>query len=265
MRPLTPVLILAGLVLAAAAPAAARQETTAFNPARSALSMSPPTPEEDAALLSAIESPSRPAEAKARDAFRHPYESLTFWGLRPGLTVVEIEPGQAGWWRAILEPYATATGGRYVGVNRPTDGMGVEDETADLVVVARAVHNWARDGRVDPYFAAFFKALKPGGYLAIEQHRAVEGLNVAETAPQGYVSESYVIQAAQRAGFVLDARSELNANPADDHDHPFGVWTLKPTRQSRNDSGRELTPEERATLDAVGESDRMTLRFVKPE
>lgn len=263
MRLFSPVLILAGVFLAAAPVAA--QETAAFNPARSPLTMSPPTPEEDAALLAAIESPSRPPEARARDAFRHPYESLTFWGLRPGLTVVEIEPGQAGWWRAILEPYAAATGGRYVGVNRPAESMGVEDGTADLVLVARALHNWAGDGRTDAYLAAFFKTLKPGGYLAVEQHRAIEGLNVAETAPQGYVPESYVIQAAQRAGFVLEARSELNANPADDRDHPFGVWSLKPTRQSRDDAGRELTAEERAALDAVGESDRMTLRFVKPE
>lgn len=264
MRPLSPVLILAGLVLAAAAPAAAQQETPAFNPARSALSMSPPTPEEDAALLAAIESPSRPAEAKARDVFRHPYESLTFWGLRPGLTVVEIAPGQGGWWRAILEPYAGATGGRYVPVNDPATGL-AEDGTADLILTARSIHGWVNAGRVDANFQAFFKALKPGGYLAVEQHRAVEGLNAAETARQGYVPESYVIQAAQRAGFVLDARSELNANAADDRDHPFGVWTLKPTRQSRNDSGSELTPEERAAFDAVGESDRMTLRFVKPE
>ena len=113
---------------------------------------------------------------------------------------------------------------------------------------------------------AFFKALKPGGVLAVEQHRGAEGLNAAETASTGYVSESYVIHAAQAAGFVLEARSELNANPKDDHDHPFGVWTLPPVRQSANrDGSGALTPAERAAFDAIGESDRMTLRFRKPD
>ena len=109
---------------------------------------------------------------------------------------------------------------------------------------------------------------RPGGVLAVEQHRSAEGLNVADVASTGYVPESYVIHEARNAGFVLEARSELNANPKDDHDHPFGVWTLPPIRQSaaRNDpSGRTLTPEERAAFDAIGESDRMTLRFRKPE
>ena len=99
----------------------------------------------------------------------------------------------------------------------------------------------------------------------MEQHRSVDGLNVVDVAPTGYVPESYVIKAAQDAGFVLDARSELNANPADDRDHPFGVWTLPPVRRSSDDQGRTLTPDERAAFDAIGESDRMTLRFRKPE
>ena len=218
----------------------------------------------DAALAAAVAGDQRSEAHKARVAARHPFETLTFWGLQPGLTVVEIEPGRAGWWRNILEPYAAATGGRYVPVNRPTEGMGVADGTADMVVVARAFHNWSRDGRVEPYLAAFWTALKPGGVLAVEQHRAAEGLNVTETAPTGYVPESWVIHAARRAGFELEARSELNANPKDDHDHPFGVWTLPPTRTSQKD-GRLLTAEERAAFDAIGESDRMTLRFRKPE
>lgn len=233
-------------------------------PHRQGLSMEMPVFAEDAALQAAVASSDRPEADRARDGDRHPFETLTFWGLRPGLTVVEVEPGRAGWWRNILEPYAAATGGRYVAVDRPLDGMGVADGTADLIVTARAYHNWARDGRAEPYLAAFFKALKPGGVLAVEQHRAAEGLNVAETAPSGYVPESWLIHAARRAGFELEARSELNANPRDDRDHPFGVWTLKPTRTSERD-GRALTPAERATLDAVGESDRMTLRLRKPE
>ena len=244
-------------------------ETSAQRTARRA-AMTPPVPQEDAALQAAVVSPSRPAADVARDAYRRPFETLTFWGLRPGLTVVEIEPGRAGWWRNILEPYAAATGGTYVPVNRPLEGMGVADGTADMVVVARAFHNWHRAGRTEPYLAAFFTALKPGGVLAVEQHRSVDGLNPDQTAPTGYMPESHVIRAAQAAGFVLDARSELNANPADDREHPYGVWTLPPVRTSApregnaNDRPTPLTPEERAAFDAIGESDRMTLRFRKP-
>ncbi|MFC7377970.1 class I SAM-dependent methyltransferase [Brevundimonas sp. GCM10030266] len=266
----------AALLLPAAAfaqalpPLPSLDESPAQRSARRA-AMAPPVLQEDTALQSAIAAPTRPEADRARDAARHPFETLTFWGLRPNLTVVEIEPGRAGWWRNILEPYAAATGGRYVGVNRPLEGMGVEDGSADMIVVARALHNWHRGGRTAPYMQAFFKALKPGGVLAIEQHRGEEGLNADQTAPTGYVSESYVIHAAQAAGFVLEARSELNANPADDHDHPYGVWTLPPTRVSTpregnaNDRPTPLTAEERAAFDAIGESDRMTLRFRKPE
>ncbi|HZW15855.1 MAG TPA: methyltransferase domain-containing protein [Brevundimonas sp.] len=232
--------------------------------------MTPPIPQEDTALQAAVASPARPAADVARDVHRRPFETLTFWGLRPGSTIVEIEPGRAGWWRNILEPYAAATGGTYVAVNRPLEGMGVADGTADLVVVARAFHNWHRSDRTEPYLAAFFKALKPGGVLAVEQHRSIEGLNPDQTAPTGYVPESYVIHAARAAGFVLDGRSELNANPKDDRDHPYGVWTLPPTRVSApregnaNDRSASLTEAERDAFDAVGESDRMTLRFRKP-
>ncbi len=235
-----------------------------------ALAATPPVLQEDAALQAAIASDARPAADRARDAARRPYEALTFWGLTPGSTVVEIQPGRAGWWSAILQPYLAQTGGRYVAVNNPGESMGVESGTADLVLVARAFHNWHRGGRTDAFMAAFFAALKPGGVLAIEQHRAEPGTNPDATAPLGYVSEAYVIAAAERAGFVLDARSELNANPRDDKDHPFGVWTLPPVRASApregnpNDRATPLTEAERAAFDAIGESDRMTLRFRKP-
>lgn len=233
--------------------------------------MTPPVLQEDTALQAAIGSDARPAADVARDVYRRPFESLTFWGLTPGSTIVEIQPGRAGWWTAILQPYAEATGGRYVGVNQPLESMGVEDGTADMVLVARAFHNWHRAGRTDAFLAAFFKALKPGGVLAIEQHRSVDGLNPDVTAPTGYMPESHIIRAAQAAGFVLDARSELNANPKDDRDHPYGVWTLPPVRLSAprennaNDRPTPLTDAERAEYDAIGESDRMTLRFRKPE
>ena len=234
-------------------------------------SMAPPVLQEDTALQAAIGSDTRSAADVARDVHRRPFESLTFWGLTPGSTIVEIQPGRAGWWTAILQPYAEATNGRYVPVNQPLESMGVEDGTADMVLVARAFHNWHRAGRTDDFLAAFFKALKPGGVLAIEQHRSVDGLNPDETAPTGYMPESHIIRVAQAAGFVLDARSELNANPKDDRDHPYGVWTLPPVRLSAprennaNDRPTPLTDAERAEFDAIGESDRMTLRFRKPE
>lgn len=218
---------------------------------------------EDAALRAAVASETRPPADRTRDGFRRPYDSLSFWGLKPGLTVVEIQPGAAGWWRNILEPYAAATGGTYVPVDRIQDGLGVADGSADMVLVARAFHNWHRAGRTDALMGQFFAALKPGGVLAVEQHRAPEGSDPDATAPTGYVSEAYVIAAAEKAGFVLEDRSELNANPKDDRDHPCGVWTLPPVRRGP-EQGCQITPEQRAEFDAVGESDRMTLRFRKP-
>lgn len=263
-----------------------------------------PRPEfaEDETLQAAIDAPLRSAEDRARDQYRHPFESLTFWGLQPEMTVVEIEPGSGAWWTDILAPYASRTGGRYIAAwvdtanpatsqgardaraalqarfdadpanfgqativdFGPQSGVGLPDQTADMVLVARAFHNWARsEGRTDRYMSEFFRVLKPGGRLVVEQHRAEAGSNVEETAPTGYVPESYVIQAAERAGFMLEARSELNANPMDSRDHPFGVWTLPPIRRSAQDD-RTLTEAERAHFDAIGESDRMTLRFVRP-
>lgn len=266
-------LIALALMTALAAPAAAAAQDQPLPPlqTRTGLPMQMPALQEDSALLAAIASPARPAADSARDVFRHPYESLTFWGLQPGQTVVEIEPGRAGWWTGILQPYLSATGGKYVAVSRPVESMGVEDGSADMILVARAFHNWSRSGRTEPYLAAFFRALKPGGILAVEQHRSAEGRTAADVAHTGYVPESYVIAAAEAAGFVLEARSDLNANSADDHVHPYGVWTLPPTRVSApregvtTDRATPLTAEERAAHDAIGESDRMTLRFRKPE
>lgn len=258
--------VLGGCALAfiVSTPVMAQINYPANLPQRQGLPMQMPEYVQDEALVAAINSDSRPAEDKARDSQRHPLETLTFWGLQPNLTVVEIEPGRAGWWRNILEPYAAATGGTYVPVNRPLDGMGVEEGTADLIVVARAFHNWHRAGNVEPYLQAFYKALKPGGTLAIEQHRSVEGVNVADVASSGYVPESWLIHQARQAGFELHARSDINANAADTKDHPFGVWTLAPNRRSEQ-NGRTLSAEERARFDAIGESDRMTLVLRKPD
>jgi predicted methyltransferase len=254
----------------------------------------------DPALAAAVDGSWRMPKARARDAFRHPVESLAFWGLRPGMTIVEIDPGANGWWTGILAPYARATGGRYVAALMVESGVtgadsfeaardafskGVADkaifgdpeavdfgpnhaddipaESANFVLVARAFHNWAREGdATDTYLAAFFRMLKPGGILAVEQHRAAEGAD--PRGGTGYVPESYVIDAAQKAGFTLEARSEINANPKDTKDHPFGVWTLPPTRRSAP-AGQPADPNfDHTKYDAIGESDRMTLKFRKP-
>jgi predicted methyltransferase len=285
-------------VLAALAAVASSQSAVAgaFPNATRAIA---PTFQEDEALQAAIAGAWRTPANRARDAWRHPLESLTFWGLQPGMTVVEIDPGAGAWWSEILAPYLAQTGGRYVAgyadlsnpaaTDRarqaraallaklsdakvygsvqavdfgPYSGLKTEPGSADMILVARAVHNWARtEGQTDKYMAEFFKALKPGGVLALEEQRAAEGADPASGT--GYVPESYVIAAAKKAGFVLEAKSELNANAKDTKDYPFGVWTLPPVRRSEQD-GRRLTGAERAKYDAIGESDRMTLRFRKP-
>lgn len=277
--------------LAAVLAAAVAAPALAAPPTATAARATAPRFEEDEALKAAVAGDARSAAHKARDAYRRPYESLTFWGLTPGMTVIEIQPGGEAWWAEILAPYAKATGGTYLGAYNDlanpnmTDagrkaradfetkfgvkavnfgavsGVGVEPGSADMVLVARAFHNWAAQGVTDKFMADFYKALKPGGVLAVEQHRAPEGAD--PLAGTGYVPESYVIEAAKKAGFVLEARSDLNANPKDTRDHPFGVWTLPPVRRTTQD-GRTLTDAERARFDAIGESDRMTLRFRKP-
>jgi predicted methyltransferase len=256
----------------------------------------------DPALTAAVDGPWREPQNRARDTWRHPLESMTFWGLKPGMSVVEVDPGVRGWWTEILAPYARATGGTYIAAlpDRAQGGAGAETPeaahaafwkgvadknvfgdvkaydfgpqrpdsipaaSADLVLVARAFHNWARQGdATDVYLRAFMRMLKPGGILAVEQHRAPEGAD--PRAGTGYVPESYVIDAARGAGFELEAKSEINANPLDTKEYPFGVWTLPPTRRSAP-SGEPPNPNfDHAKYDAIGESDRMTLKFRKPE
>jgi predicted methyltransferase len=260
----------------------------------------------DDALKAAIADPARTPANAARDGARHPYESLTFWGLAPGQVVVEVQPG-GGYWTEILAPYAKATGGRYVATAADLKDPNLPERartgreafaarfadaskygkvelvdwgqvsttlgapaSADVVLTARNIHNWMwTPGQLDKNMAAFFAVLKPGGVLAIEEHRADPRPQKAE-ARDGYVSTATVIAAAEKAGFRLDAQSEVNANPKDTKDHPFGVWTLQPTRSKSGPEERASPGADRSApfdptkYEAMGESDRMTLRFRKP-
>lgn len=245
----------------------------------------PPTFTGDPALRSAVDGAQRIAANRARDVARHPIETLTFWGLQPGATVVEISPG-SGYWTEILAPYAKATGGRYTAVvsvkgqaafaqtygdtaKFGTVGTVLSDAaygppgSADMVITARNVHNFIWSKSLDEVLAKSFAALKPGGVLAVEEHRA-DPRPMVQDARDGYVSIAVVVAAAEKAGFRLEAQSQVNANPRDTKDHPFGVWTLPPSRQSAP-SGQPADPAfDHTKYDAIGESDRMTLRFVKP-
>jgi len=254
----------------------------------------------DDALKAAVSAATRPAADVARDGARHPYESLTFWGLKPRQTVIEVSPGN-GYWTEILAPYAKATGGTYsVGVAdlanpKLSEGARKGREafearfadparygkvgfvnfgsvsgplgapgSADLVLTARNVHNWTvQPGIADKVFADFFAVLKPGGYLAVEDHRA-DPKPENSAGADGYLATATVVALAEKAGFKLDASSEINANPKDTKDHPFGVWTLPPVKRTAP-GGQPADPTfDRTKYDAIGESDRMTLRFRKP-
>lgn len=237
---------------------------------------------------------------KARDAWRHPAESLAFWGLKPGQTVVEFWPG-AGWYTDIIAPFLAATGGKLYAAHLqvagpddiaardvveayrrrltaapklygqveitafgPTSGPVAPAGTADLVLFLRNLHNWMAAGIAEKAFRDAFLALKPGGILGVEEHRANPGSVPDLLAEDGYVEQAYAVRLAQEAGFRLDAASEINANPNDTKDHPFGVWTLPPVRRT-SPRGQPHDPNfDRTKYEAIGESDRMTLRFVKP-
>jgi predicted methyltransferase len=242
----------------------------------------------DAKLTAAVAGRGRAHENSVRDDARHPAASLEFWGLKPGQTVIEITPG-GGYWSEILAPYAKDTGGHYIAATGRPDQKLPEKFTnaaiygpvrytvfskdsgplgapgsADVVLTARNVHNWmGPSGMADKAFKDFYAVLKPGGVLALEEHRADPKPMVAG-ASNGYVSTQHVIDMATKAGFKLEAKSEINANAKDTKDHPFGVWTLPPSRQSSEDNKPSPAGFNRAKYDAIGESDRMTLRFRKP-
>jgi len=257
-------------------------------------------PRSPMSIAQAVDGQWRSTADRARDFWRHPRESLQFWGLHPKSTVVEFWPG-AGWYTEILAPYLAASGGRLYAADlqtgdpaAPVSGQVVRayhrklrqnpdlygdvvimefgatsgpvapPGSADLVLFLRNLHNWMAAGIAEKAFHDAFEALKPGGVLGMEEHRATPGGVPDVLASDGYVLQSLAEQMGQEVGFLFEASSEINANPLDTRDHPFGVWTLPPERRS---SPRGQPPDptfDHGRFDLIGESDRMTLRFRKP-
>ncbi|QIK95585.1 class I SAM-dependent methyltransferase [Sphingomonas sp. HDW15A] len=269
------------LLLAAAMPLASSQAK-----APSAL-----TGDQKSALKAAVAAPTRTESNRARDRYRHPAETLAFFGIKPSDTVVEIWPG-GGWYTEVLAPYLAAGGGTLYtaapdwgrsGIDKlkqanpatygalkvadfPVfDGKAAEVPagTADAVLTFRNVHNWRmgyrRDNKQDYSAEAFrqiYAMLKPGGVLGIEDHRLPESADAERERTSGYIKVSTVRRLAEAAGFKFAGSSEINANPKDTADWPDGVWTLPPSLR--------LKDQDREKYLAIGESDRMTLKFVKP-
>jgi predicted methyltransferase len=232
-----------------------------------------------AALKAAIDGRQRSAENKARDKYRHPFETLSFFGIKPDMTVIEIAPG-GGWYTEILAPFLRDHGKLYEAVGNGRNAKAFEDKlkadpaaygkvivlnsgdtadfppgTADMVLTFRNVHDWIPRGTEEDYFKAFYRALKPGGILGVTDHRANPSEPQDPKAKNGYVRQDYMIQLADKAGFKLVGTSEINANSKDPRNQP--VWNLPPTlRQGEKDRAKYL---------AIGESDRMTLKFIKPK
>ncbi|TWB70821.1 putative methyltransferase [Nitrospirillum amazonense] len=244
----------------------------------------------DPVLAQMVASPARSPQFQARDAARHPLQELAFFGLAPDQTVVEISPS-GGYWTEILAPYLHDRGTYYAAANpRGTDSAYANREnaafdaklaadparygkvkvtefgrgrfdiapagSADLIVTFRNLHNWMAGGYADEAMAAFYQALKPGGILGIEDHRASDAQPQDPKATSGYVRQDYAIALARKAGFELVASSEINANPKDSKDWPEGVWTLPPTLA--------LKDRDRDRYLAVGEADNFVLKFRKP-
>ena len=263
--------------LAAAVPPASSQQAAASDPKN--------------ALSDAVAAPTRTEANRARDRYRHPVETLTFFGVKPNDTVVEIWPG-GGWYTEILAPYLRSGGGKLLWV-APEWGMGglkklqeanpalygsiatadfpafdatakrVPDGSADVVLTFRNVHNWRmgyrRDDKQDYSAEALrqiYAMLKPGGVLGIADHRLPESASEERERNSGYIKVSTVRRLAEAAGFRFAGSSEINANPKDTADWPEGVWTLPPTLR--------LKDKDRDRYLAIGESDRMTLKFIKP-
>jgi predicted methyltransferase len=235
----------------------------------------------------------RSAENRARDSYRHPKDTLKFFGFRQDMAVMEVSPGGGGWYTEILAPslrdngtyyaagwdpnatseYAKTNSKKYAdklasrpdvygkakvtALQAPNALKPVPDGTVDMVLTFRNIHGWMGNGSVDAMFKAMYDALKPGGILGVVEHRAKTDKPQDPKAESGYVREDYAIELIEKAGFKLIGKSEINANPKDTADHPEGVWTLPPTLR--------LGEKDRDKYLAIGESDRFTLRFRKPE
>jgi predicted methyltransferase len=243
----------------------------------------------DPALQKALADPARSAEFVARDKYRHPAEELTFFGLKPNMTVVEIWPG-GGYWTEVLGPYLKGSGHYYAAV--PVRGESQEEDattaawrtrieqqkdrygtvtitglgkghydvappgSADLIVTFRNLHNWMGSGYAEDALKGMYTALKPGGILGIEDHRGRNDRPQDPKAKSGYVRQDYTIELARKAGFEYVGASEISANPKDTKDYPEGVWTLPPTLA--------LGDKDKDKYLAIGESDRYVLKFRKP-
>jgi len=238
-----------------------------------------------AALLAAVNSQVRSAKNTVRDRYRHPAETLAFWGVTPDMTIVEVQPS-GGYWTEILAPYLKAGGGHYIAaisgdptlfttkfadqsiwgeitVTKLFAGPIAPAASADMVITARNLHDWLSPvSALETALAEFHDALRPGGILGVEEHRA-DPKPMQPDAGNGYMTTAWVVDTVDKAGFTLAAQSEINANPKDDKDHPFGVWTLPPTLRSHLKDQPTPADYDAAKYVAIGESDRMTLRFVK--
>ena len=284
---------LLALVLACESPSA-RPGLTSADAARPQPAAGPSAaPSEGTAvkLHAALAGPAREDKERARDGARHPYETLTFFGLRDDARVVELWPG-SGYYTAILAPVLSDKGQltvtRFDLSGDPKDFNVKESKwiadriakdpaafskvaqqqiatpnvdlgpagSADFVFTFRNVHNWIEEGYADKVFAAAFRVLKPGGVFGVEEHRGRADMTDKQISDTGYVPEDRVIKMATQAGFKLVDRSEINANAKDTKDYPKGVWSLPPSYAEKDAN--------HAKYEAIGESDRMTLKFVKP-
>ncbi len=221
------------------------------------------TSTETATLQTLIESDTRSERTRARNKYRHPLETLTFFGVKSTQTVVEIWPGgQGGWYRSILDPYL-ADDGTYIPVRSNSDFPKateiVKDNSADRVLVFRAHGFMIYNNPAQEYFDAIFNMLKPDGVFGIVDHRGDESIPQDPKGKNGYVNQSHVLMLAKKAGFQLIDSAEINANPKDTKDYPNGLYSLPPSLK-----GSTFNWSLREKVLAIGESDRMTLKFIKP-
>lgn len=246
----------------------------------------------------------RSDDEKARDGWRNPVETLAFFGIEPDQTVMEIWPG-GGWYSNILAPYLASGDGQFIATvwdvnvfegerkarieQRISDykavyeadpdlfgtlaysafsaesGALAEDDSVDAILTFRNVHNWMAGDYSAKFFNDAYAALKPGGVLGVVEHRLPSSAEQDPRARSGYVHEDFVQAMAVSAGFELSESSEINANPADTADHPFGVWTLPPVSRTTDRDGNAPDGFDPAPYLVMGESDRMTMKFIKPD